>query len=238
MVCVLLRPAIAATRLGRSRCRSTVPAIKSVLRSAWPRQRCWLAARAGPIGHPTHAWRRRRSARPTNPTAPASSQMAPRSPKAAAPISSARPTRSAGAGMCPAKSRPTTRGRGLLVRRGFSWPQDRQRRSLRHERADGGASDVALAIVRLRYQPQQRPHRARPDQRPRSLRQRPADRPIARRLRACWGMRDTASHGSASVMPAAPLSMATTSTSDASWRASPGTAAARSHRRQHLRHER
>ena len=31
MVCVLLRPAIAATRLGRSRCRSTVPAIKSVV---------------------------------------------------------------------------------------------------------------------------------------------------------------------------------------------------------------
>ena len=31
MVCVLLRPAIAAARLGRSRCRSTVPAIKSVV---------------------------------------------------------------------------------------------------------------------------------------------------------------------------------------------------------------
>ena len=66
----------------------------------------------------------------------------------------------------------------FLVRGRLPWPAHGQRRDLRHVRLDGGASDLAAAVLRLRHQPGQRPHHPGADQRPRSLRQQSFDRPV------------------------------------------------------------
>ena len=71
--------------------------------------------------------------------------------------------------------------RGIVVRRVLPRPADRQWRDLRHARADRGASDAAAAERGAGDQPRQRPQPRAAGQRPRAVRQEPADRPVAGR---------------------------------------------------------
>ena len=74
-------------------------------------------------------------------------------------------------GLLPQGRQELQKGRtGLLVRRCVSWPADRQRRNLRYDASDGGASDNAAAELCPGDEHRKRKlgHRAR--QRPRALR--------------------------------------------------------------------
>ena len=72
---------------------------------------------------------------------------------------------------CPQRDR-------LLVRGGFSRPADVQSRNLRHVRDDGGPQNAALRHPGHGHQPEQRPDRGRPDQRPGPVRRRSDHRPV------------------------------------------------------------
>ena len=73
----------------------------------------------------------------------------------------------------------------LLVRRRLPRPPDRQRRGLRRQRPDGGASDAAAAELCARHQPRQRPLGDRARQRPRSRSPATASSTFRRRSPTC-----------------------------------------------------
>ena len=133
-------------------------------------------AAALPIAPPAPA-----SASRTRTTAPRWSPKASRSRAAAAPSSSAIPTPSTAAPIIPSHD-PAYRAEGIASWYGarFPRPQDRQWRSLRHERDLGRASDHADAELCARDQSGERPLHRRAGQRSRALCPRPDHRSVDR----------------------------------------------------------